>query len=184
MRIEPAAFVCAALGAIALLVSACSTLPWGTAPANAGRIEITEDFKKGGTRLECQLRCAFTWGLERQYAKARYDAKAWADLAVFVLNIGYADDLSYYYLGKAAEGLGYYRAAETYYRLSREATLKCADVYGDCYGFVFPRDARAGAAAVVKNKPEAKPRYAEAPKAKEAPPAEPFTFYKPAAPVA
>jgi hypothetical protein len=177
MRNGPASFVWIFLGALALMAPACSSLPWGTAPANPDRVELTENFKNGDTRLECLMRCAFTWGLERPHAKALYDTRAWSDLARDVLRIGYADDLSYFYLGKAAEGLGHYRGAEAYYRLSRAAALKCADIYGYCYGFVFPRDATAAASAVVKKTSETKRQYAGTPRPKEAPPPEPPPSY-------
>lgn len=117
---------------------------------------VGEEFKNGEARLGCRWHCALTWGLYRNEANGLYKAQAWSDLALNVLRIGYGDDLSYFYLGKAAEGLGHIRAAETYYRLSRSADLKCADIYGECYGLVFPRDARLTANAAVKNNTESK----------------------------
>src|SRR5215467_7811602 len=133
-------FLCAA---IATSLSACINVSsTGITAADSGRGELTDDFRNGEAKLDCRMRCAFAWGLERQRSKGLYDTRAWSELAVDVLKIGYGDDLSYYYLGKAAEGLGYDRAAEIYFRFSRDAALKCSDIYGDCYGFVFPRDAR------------------------------------------
>jgi len=165
MRNESAAVAWVFIGAIAILSSACSSVPSsGLGSGKAGRVELSEDFKNGDARLRCQMHCAITWGLYRDRAKALYNARAWNELALNVLRIGYADDLSYFYLGKAAEGLGLYRAAENYYRLSRAASLKCADVYGDCYGFVLPRDARPTAPAVAANKPaEVKRQYSPPP---------------------
>src|SRR5262249_54873648 len=137
MRNKGAAVAWVFLGAIAILAASCSSIPSsGLSSAKTGRVELGDDFKNGEARLGCQLHCAITWGLYRDRAKALYNARAWNDLALNVLRIGYADDLSYFYLGKAAEGLGHYRAAENYYRLSRTVPLKCADIYGDCYGFV------------------------------------------------
>ncbi|GEM_PF-1975520 len=138
----------------AIFTSACYSVPsTGITSGRTGRIELSDAFKNGDARLGCQMQCAVTWGLYRDRAKALYNARAWNDLATNVLRIGYADDLSYFYLGKAAEGLGHYRAAENYYRLSRAAPLKCVDIFGDCYGFVFPRDARTAAPAIASNKP-------------------------------
>jgi len=163
MRKVSAGIAWAILGAT-VLFSACANLPWGAPPANSDRVEITEDFKNGDTRLECQLRCAFAWGLKRDRVKALYDAKAWRDVALEVLRIGYGDDLAYFYLGKAAEGLGYHRGAETYFRLSRAAPLKCNDIYGYCYGVVLPRDASPSSGPLVAKKTaESSRQYAEAP---------------------
>jgi hypothetical protein len=160
MRNEAAVVAWVFIGAIAILASACSSVPSsGLSSAKTGRIELSEEFKNGEARLACQLHCAVTWALYRDRAKALYNARAWNELALNVLRIGYADDLSYFYLGKSAEGLGHYRAAERYYRLSRAASLKCADIYGDCYGFVFPRDARSAAPAVANKPTEIKRQY-------------------------
>src|SRR3954470_24975949 len=80
MRNGLSAIACVALGAIVLLLSACSSLPSsGAAPATRGRAEFTDDFKNGDARLECQLSCSLTWGLYRDRAKALYNAKAWND---------------------------------------------------------------------------------------------------------
>jgi len=113
MRNKGAAVAWVFLGAIAILAASCSSIPSsGLSSAKTGRVELGDDFKNGEARLGCQLHCAITWGLYRDRAKALYNARAWNDLALNVLRIGYADDLSYFYLGKAAEGLGHYRAAE------------------------------------------------------------------------
>jgi hypothetical protein len=47
-------------------------------------------------------------------------------------------------LGRAAEGLGYVRAALIYYKLSLESDYKCAVLLNNCEGLVFPREAYAG----------------------------------------
>ncbi|HEY1266445.1 MAG TPA: hypothetical protein VGH16_04255 [Candidatus Binatia bacterium] len=163
MRNEAAA-VAWILGVFAILVCACSTIPSkGITYGKTGRVELSDEFKNGEARLACDIHCAVTWALYRDRAKALYNTRAWNDLATNVLRIGYADDLSYFYLGKAAEGLGHYRAAEHYYRLSRAASLKCAEIYGDCYGFVFPRDARSAPSAIASNKPAEAKRQNPAP---------------------
>ncbi len=164
MQKEAAAAAWVFFGALAFLLAGCSSVPSsGITRVKAGRVELSDEFKNGEARLGCRMPCALTWGLFRDRAKALYNARAWSDLAVNVLRIGYADDLTYFYLGKAAEGLGHYRAAENYYRLSRAAPLKCVDIYGDCYGFVFPRDARIAGRAVVNKTAEIKNQYTAAP---------------------
>jgi hypothetical protein len=154
MRNEAASVAWIFLAVVAIFGSSCYSLPsTGITYGRTGRVELSEQFRNGDARLPCDMHCAVTWALYRDRARALYNARAWNDLAMNVLRIGYADDLSYFYLGKAAEGLGHYRAAENYYRLSRAAPLKCADIYGDCYGFVFPRDARSASPAIASNKP-------------------------------
>lgn len=164
MRNEAASVACIFLGLFTVLVCACSTIPSrGITYGRTGRLELSDEFKNGEARLPCDIHCAVTWALYRDRAKALYNTRAWNELATNVLRIGYADDLSYFYLGKAAEGLGHYRAAENYYRLSRAAPLRCADIYGDCYGFVFPRDARSAPSAIASNKPPEAKRQNPAP---------------------
>ena len=45
---------------------------------------------------------------------------------MFVMRIGFMDDLTYYYLGRAAQELGYMQAAQRYYRIAeRLSVTKC-----------------------------------------------------------
>jgi len=48
--------------------------------------------------------------------KQLLETDQWSDLAVRVLTIGYKDNLAWYYLGRAAEGLGHIEAARTYFK--------------------------------------------------------------------
>jgi hypothetical protein len=70
------------------------------------------------------------------------EARQWRDLAILVMQIGYINDLTYYYLGRAAEGLGFGDAAKTYYQISVRLTsagITCtADGAEYCNGQVFP----------------------------------------------
>ena len=68
------------------------------------------------------------------------------------MQIGYMNDLSYYYLGRAAENLGYLQAAERYYRISErlsvtqmschQSEVNIANLFGTpaniCDGYTFP----------------------------------------------
>lgn len=68
----------------------------------------------------------------------------WQELALSVMRIGYMDDLSYYYLGRAAENLGYLQAAQRYYRIAERLSvtqMACNKPQVDvniCNGYVFP----------------------------------------------
>jgi hypothetical protein len=70
------------------------------------------------------------------------EARQWRELAVLVMQIGYTNDLTYYYLGRAAEGLGFGDAAKTYYQISTRLTsagITCAaDGANYCNGQIFP----------------------------------------------
>jgi hypothetical protein len=59
-------------------------------------------------------------------------------LAKGVIQVGYSDDLTYYYLGRAAEGLGHLDAARTYYKLSNASRTKCASIINNCDGIKLP----------------------------------------------
>jgi hypothetical protein len=46
-----------------------------------------------------------------------------AELALLVMQIGYMDDLTYYYLGRAGESLGYMQAAQRYYGIAERISV-------------------------------------------------------------
>ena len=60
------------------------------------------------------------------------------------MRTGYQDDLSLYYLGRAAEGMGFYPAAASYYQQSMElsgTSISCANLSRLCEGLALPADA-------------------------------------------
>ena len=112
----------------------------------------------------CREPCLAAWRTAQPQA-AQLDAGArWQDLAVLVMGVGYEDDLSLYYLGRAAEGLGYRGAAARYYRqstqLSRTAT-SCQKLSRLCGGVTLPRAAALRAAAVEHELRRARPKRSE-----------------------
>ena len=76
----------------------------------------------------------------------------WKDSALLVMQIGYMDDLSYYYLGHGAENLGYLQAAQRCYRIAERLSvtqMSCAQGEANiattlglpanlCDGYSFP----------------------------------------------
>jgi tetratricopeptide (TPR) repeat protein len=139
---------------LAFSLTACATIPSSGVRYETNRAELTDDFKNGNARLGCGVNCAATFAYNRSTLKRYYDQDLWNDLAVNVLGIGYGSDISYFYLGRAAEGLGYITAADTYYRLSLASELKCVVVVDVCEGFAFPRDAESRLADILKVKEE------------------------------
>jgi len=63
--------------------------------------------------------------------REHYEKAAWRELAIETLKTGYHLDLAYYYLGRAAAGLGFKDAARKYLKLaiaaSQTAASACAD---------------------------------------------------------
>jgi Zn-dependent protease with chaperone function len=80
-----------------------------------------EKFRSGGTVFDCELACVFSYGTHRGDWKKLYDRKAWRELAMDVLQVGYLNDLSYFLLAEAAAGMNLPEAARAYYRRASEA---------------------------------------------------------------
>ena len=118
-----------------LLVGACST---GGVQTNSAA--FFPNFANGDIRLTCGLSCAFNLGANRQKLRGLYNNGLWKDLATEVAAIGSNSDQQYYYLGAAAQSLGYLKAAKTYYALALSSTMKCGGSVNVCDDFVFPRD--------------------------------------------
>lgn len=98
--------------------------------------------KSGQARLSCDATCAVSWGATRNQVKTLHDNELWNHLAIEISRVGYKVDLAYYYLGRAAEGLGYYDSARIYYDLALATIYQCDAIINTCDGFVFPRDLR------------------------------------------
>ncbi len=88
----------------------------------------------------------------RKQLRALFAAQNWKGLAQILIANSYGNDLSWYYLGRSAEGLGYPEAAAAYYRNARSAKTRCKGHFigNDCDGHTFPADidARLGALQV------------------------------------
>ena len=104
--------------------------------------DVLAALKSGQVRLSCDAACAVSWGATRHQVKALHDNELWNHLAIEVSRVGYKVDLAYYYLGRAAEGLGYYHSASIYYNLALANIYECDGIINTCDGFVFPRDLR------------------------------------------
>ena len=62
--------------------------------------------------------CGFTWGLNKANLKVMHDRGQWRNLADKVYDLGCGNDLAYYYIGRAAEGLGHIDSAIKNYKHS------------------------------------------------------------------
>lgn len=109
------------------------------------RTQMLADLKAGKLTLDCTINCSFTWLSQVKYLHTLDLAERWEDLAVETMRIGNRRDLSYYYLGQAAQGLGYHDAAIQYYKFSAvlangvDTTSQCAPV-GACQGVDLAAD--------------------------------------------
>lgn len=101
----------------------------------------TEAFNNGNIRLDCRLSCASKAGNNFKDMEWFHHAGYWNDLAKMVMDIGYGNDLTYFYLGRAAEGLNQLEAAKTYYQLSFLMPTKCDTISSAfCFGHVLPNE--------------------------------------------
>jgi hypothetical protein len=109
--------------------------------------------RTGAPVLRCREPCLGEWQRAQPRVAQLAAAGRWADLAALVQSVGYQDDLSLYYLGLAAERLGYPGAAASYYRQSSYltgTTIACGNLSRNCGGYVFPRAARARLTAIER----------------------------------
>ena len=137
-----------------LLATACSTLP---RPTENELANIRAAVSAGTYRPTCDsISCAGGWGSSRRTAKNHHDRGEWEQLAGIVASIGYISDLTYYYLGRSAEGFGS-PAATQYYEQAIRETRKCDVLLNVCDGMSFPEDAEAGIARVQSDSRTAKP---------------------------
>jgi hypothetical protein len=113
--------------------------------ANVPPDELMRQFQAGQPMLTCSMeQCGLGWIHDLPNVAALEATGRWQDLAVTVMRIGYGDDLSYYYLGRAAENLGYLQAAQRYYRIAEQLSVtqmscnKPQVGVNICNGYDFP----------------------------------------------
>jgi hypothetical protein len=123
--------------------------------------EALAQLQAGRAVLGCREPCLAAWrGAQPQAAQLDAGAR-WQDLAMLVMRIGYQDDLSLYYLGRAAVGLGYRAAAARHYRQSTllsGTSTSCQNLSRLCGGVALPRPAALRAAAIERELNRARPR--------------------------
>jgi hypothetical protein len=141
-------FLAALIAALALGLTACATDRAGTDDP-IEQHQIVTELEAGRLRLACDLACAGTWRAARKALRGLHEHGVWQELVVEVVRIGYASDLGYFYLGRAAEARGRPQAAAVYYRLALATPSKCDGlVFDSCDGIRFPADAQAALARI------------------------------------
>jgi len=139
------------LAAGALLLAGCVP-PAGRAP-EVPAAELLAQLPTGRPLLDCREPCLAQWKAVEPQARQSEAAGYWRELATLVLRSRYQDDLTLYYLGRAAEGLGYPVAAASYYRQSQSLSgtaVACEWLSRDCGGIILPRAAAQRLAAIER----------------------------------
>jgi hypothetical protein len=124
--------------------------------------ELLRRLQAGEPMRDCRIACLDAWRANRATALVLNETRRWPELAVLVMQTGYTDDLTYFYLGRAAEGLGYREAAKTYYQISARlsaAGLACIKENPDlCNGQRLPAAAEARLAELTAPPPAPPPK--------------------------
>jgi len=123
---------------IILLLSSCSSAYRTLDDSTQQR--LNNDLITGRANLDCRFSCMTTWLNALSRLKVLHDNGHWKQLALETQRIGYATDLSWYYLGRSAEGVNAKKAARTYYNISVEDN-RSGHHCNNCNGHRFPQDA-------------------------------------------
>jgi len=101
------------------LCVACADVNPRSTLADASTLEV---FARGQASLPCSdASCSFNRGLDDQHFQHLYTTSQWRELALEVLRVGVGDNATWFFLGRAADGLGFPDAAQRYYEMSLQA---------------------------------------------------------------
>ena len=127
----------------------------------------------GAPVLRCRDACLADWQREQPEAQQLHAQGRWRSLAALVIRVNYQDDLSLYYLARAAEGLGFTAGAASYYKQSKQLSgtaIACSNLSRLCGGLVLPQAASLRLSLVTLQLEQAR-RAAPAPSPGKAAPA-------------
>jgi hypothetical protein len=118
-------------------------------------------FHSGTAVMTCGngLQCGLRWGAARSNAQSFAQARQWDNLAELILSTGYDEDLAWYYLAEAAQGLGDYDAARVYYNTAASRAVAGGNfacsvgIVDTCDGVTLPNDAEAMLAELPTSAP-------------------------------
>ncbi len=119
---------------------------------------VFEKFKLGMAELGCEA-CVVQFQYKKSRLRELYDRKEWDTLAREVLETDYPQDMTYFYLGVSAEGLGLPAMARTYYSRAAELTqnsrTRCKGaLLDDCAGLDVPQAAESALARLQQEWPD------------------------------
>jgi hypothetical protein len=133
---------------VCLAMAGCTLQAPTITPADAAA-----QVQTGRALLACRDACLAEWRRLQPQAAQLETAGRWPELAATVLQANYEDDLSLYYLGRAAEGLGYPGAAASYYRQSLRLSAtgaSCQYLSRNCGGLALVRATETRLAAIER----------------------------------
>lgn len=78
-----------------------------------------DSFKHGTIELTCKS-CSLKFYMNQSDFKVKLDKHDWRGLVQNVIKVGYEFDLSYYYLGVAAKGLGLIEPSKVYFKKAKD----------------------------------------------------------------
>jgi hypothetical protein len=114
-------FTLLALVVLAAVVGGCVTKQDNSMPVMRVDGSLVETVRSGKATLGCGTdQCERAWNARRRFASEYVRQMRWAELAATVLATDYASDLTYFYLARAADGLGAPRASLAYYNQARQ----------------------------------------------------------------
>jgi hypothetical protein len=149
------------VGLVGLVLASCAEKPPTLEPS-----QILAQLQAGRLELSCRDACLAEWQRVQPTAEQLDVGSRWYDLAALVVRTRYQDNLTLYYLGRAAQGLEYYSAAQSYYGQSMQlsgTSIACENMSKVCGGMTFPKAASFRLAEVDQALLPPKPRPARAP---------------------
>jgi hypothetical protein len=111
-----------------------------------GEAALLDEVRAGTAELDCGIACMPLFAYQQRKLEQLAREQNWPELALTTAKTSYRRDITYFYLGLAAEGMQAWAAADRYYRMAgalatgKDSTGKCASVKNMCAGFKFPQD--------------------------------------------
>ncbi len=118
------------LVSLTFLLTGCQT----TAPLTpVQQSTVLSQFSSGNLRLTCSTSgCAGEFGGNRANFVQLHNTGRWRDLVLEISRVNYDEQMSYWYLGRAAEVNNNIQVARTYYNLAQTHSRKCYGVINTC----------------------------------------------------
>jgi hypothetical protein len=132
------------------MLSACAPAP--EVPRTVS-LEILDSVRNGTVELTCKSSaCENVWLARVEHAANLTTQARWAELSALLIVTNYPSDLGYYFLGRAADGLGSPRAAVHYYEIAKTELKddRSCNAIGLCRGLGIPAVIDAELAAVQR----------------------------------
>jgi hypothetical protein len=133
--------VVAVLFSVLFLQGGCATKNSEIKNANLQSAESLKDFLlTKNASLDCTSYSCFAELTDNETRfRMLYESEQWEKLSREILQVNVGNELTYFYLGRAAEGLGLNEIAIRYYLLAKTHPAKCLSLFNACGGLEFPK---------------------------------------------